>query len=44
MSKAGLPVDQLDTIAQKCAQGSSEVGNYAKLTFDTVLRILELAK
>lgn len=44
ISKAGLPVDQLDTMAQKCAQGSSEVGNYAKLTFDTVLRILELAK
>lgn len=44
MSQAGLPIDRLDTIAQKCAQGSSDVGNYAKLTFDTVLRILELAK
>lgn len=44
LSEANLPHDRFDEMAQKCASRSANVGNYAKLTADTVRQILELAK
>lgn len=44
LSEANIPHDRLDEMAQKCGSRSANVGNYAKLTKDTVRQILELAK
>lgn len=44
LSEANIPHDRLDEMAQKCGSRSTNVGNYAKLTKDTVRQILELAK
>ncbi len=44
LSEAGIPHDRLDEMAKKCAWRSADVGNYVKLTEDTVRQVLELAK
>jgi len=44
MSEANLAYDLLDEMAEKCATNSPNIGNYVKLTADTVRRVLELAK
>jgi hypothetical protein len=44
MSEANLAYGLLDEMAEKCATNSPNIGNYVKLTADTVRRVLELAK
>ena len=44
MSEANLAYGLLDEMAEKCATSSPNIGNYVKLTADTVRRVLELAK
>jgi alcohol dehydrogenase YqhD (iron-dependent ADH family) len=44
LSEANIPGDRLDEMAEKCAAISFNVGNYVKLTTETVRQILELAR